>query len=82
MVICNLNFRNIHLITIFFIVLNQGGALYCNFAVLNLFHKYKYEVFPTGDDASFQIFPVEQGHWTSATSVWALLFGASIDIKI
>ena len=45
-----------------FVVLDQGGELYHNPKVLNLFRQYNYKVFPTGADASFQNGPVERGH--------------------
>ena len=64
-----------------FVVLDQGGELYRNPAILNLFRRYKYRVYPTGADASFQNGPVERAHRTVATSIRALLFGADLPIK-
>ena len=64
-----------------FVVLDQGGELYCNPEVLNLFQNYKHKVFPTGADSSFQNGPVERGHQTVATSFLALLFGSGLFIK-
>ena len=42
---------------------------------------YKYKVFPTGSDVSFQNGPVEHGHQTVATSVCALLFGSGLSVN-
>jgi hypothetical protein len=66
-----------------FVVLDQGGELYRNPAILNLFqkYKYKYNMYPTGADASFQNGPVERAHRTIATSIRALLFGSDLPIK-
>ena len=64
-----------------FVVLDQGGELYINPAIINLFRKYKYEGFPTGADSSIQNGPVKRAHCTIATSTKALLFGARLDVK-
>ena len=45
-----------------FVVLDQGGELYRNLDVINLFRKFKYQVFPTGADSSNQNGPVERAH--------------------
>ena len=45
-----------------FVVLDQWGELYCNPDVLNLFQRYKYKLFCTGANASFQNGPVERGY--------------------
>jgi len=64
-----------------FVVMDQGGEMYRNPAILNLFQRYKYQVFPTGADASFQNGQVKRSHRTVATSVRALLFGAGLPVK-
>ena len=64
-----------------FVVLDQGGKLYCSPKVCNLFHKYDYDISCTGVDTSFQNGAVERAHRTVATSVCALLFGAGLPVK-
>ena len=64
-----------------FVLLDQGGGLYCNPEVLNLFQRYKYKVFLNGADESVQNGPVERGHQTVATSIHALLFGSGLSVK-
>ena len=64
-----------------FVVLDQGGELFCLPKVCNLFRKYDYDVRCTGADASFQNGVVERAHRTVATSVCALLFGAGLPVK-
>ena len=64
-----------------FVVLDQDGELYRNPAVVNLFCKYNYEVFPNGDDSSFQNGPVERARCTIMANTKSLLFGSSLDIK-
>ena len=64
-----------------FVVLDQGRQLYRNPTVVNLFCKYKYEVFHTGADFSFQNGHVERAHCTIATSTKALFFGAALLVK-
>ena len=64
-----------------FVFLDQGGELYINPAVVKLFCKYKYVIFPTGAGSSFQNGPVERAHCTIVTSTKALLFVAALGIK-
>ena len=52
-----------------FVVLDQGGELYGNPEILNLFCKYKYQIFPTGSDLSCSNGAVERAHRTITTSV-------------
>ena len=52
-----------------FVVLDQGGELYGNPEILNLFCKYKYQIFPTGSDLSCSNGAVERAHRTIETSV-------------
>lgn len=46
------------------VVLDQGGEVYNNPAIKNLFHKYGYEFLPTSLDACCQNEPVERAHCT------------------
>ena len=59
-------------------MLDQGGKLYCNPEIQNLFRKFGYEVRCTGADASNQNEPVECAHRTVSNSVWALLFRSGL----
>ena len=61
-----------------FVMLDQGGELYCNLEIHNLFRKFGYEVQCTGADASNQNGPVECAHRTISNSIWALLFGSEL----
>ena len=65
-----------------FVVLDQGGELYHNAEVFNLFCQYKYKVFPTGANASYQNDPVTFVYYTIATSICALLFGDGLSVKL
>ena len=64
-----------------FVVLDQGGELYGNPKVRNLFRRYKYRIYPTGSDSSFSNGAVERAHRTVAQCVRALLFGANQHLK-
>ena len=64
-----------------YVYLDQGGELFNNPDVRNLFATYKYEILPTGTDASHQNGPVERAHRTLANSMRALLTGANLPIK-
>lgn len=57
------------------------GELYCNLKVLNLFYRYKYRVFPTRADASYQNVPVECAHQTVTATIPDLLSGAGLHVK-
>ena len=63
------------------VVLDQGRELYINPVVVNIFQKYKYEVFPTGSDSSFQNGPVERAHFTIFMYTKDLYFGVALDVK-
>ena len=54
-----------------FVVLDQGGKLFQDPKVHNLFRKYDYDVRCTGANASFQNGAIKRAHCTAATSVWA-----------
>jgi len=61
--------------------MDQGGELYNNPEVRNLFTRFGYAIGPTGADASNQNAPVERGHLVVANAVRALLLGANLPIK-
>ena len=62
--------------------MNQGGELYHNPAIKNLFKKFGYEIYPTSPDVSYQNGPVERAHHTISQGIKALLFGADLDVKL
>ena len=64
-----------------YVMLDQGGELYGNPKVWQLFSKYGYSIQPTGADSSHQNGPVERNHCTMANHVRCLLNGANLDIK-
>lgn len=64
-----------------YVHLDQGGELYANPQVRELFTEFGYSIFPTGADASHQNGPVERGHLTVANAVRSLLTGANLDIR-
>jgi hypothetical protein len=63
------------------VVTDQGGELYNNPLVHNVFKKYNYTIYPTGDDNSSQNGPVERSHRTVFQGVKAILIGAGLHIK-
>jgi hypothetical protein len=63
------------------VVMDQGGELYNNPLVCNIFKKYKYTIYPTGADNSSQNGPVKRSHRTISQGVKAILVGAGLDIK-
>jgi hypothetical protein len=63
------------------VVMDQGGELYNNPLVRNVFKKHKYTIYPTGADNSSQNGPVERSHCTVSQGVKAILIGAGLDIK-
>ena len=63
------------------VVMDQGGELYNNAEVVNLFKFYTYKIYPTGADASHQNGPVEQGHQSVLTFIKSLLIGAGLKTK-
>ena len=65
-----------------YIYLDQGGELYKNPKVCELFEEYGYkDIQPTGADASNQNGPVERGHLTVANSILAMLTGSNLGVK-
>ena len=64
-----------------YVCMDQGGELYNNPKVRNLFKSYDYEIRPTGADASNQNGPVERGHMVVANAVRAMLLGAGLDVS-
>ena len=64
-----------------YVFMDQGGELYSNPDIVNVFQKHRYEVHPTGTDSSHQNGPVESAHQVIGDHICALLIGASLDIK-
>ena len=62
-------------------MLDQGGELFGNPKVHNLFNRFGYTVLCTGGYASWQNGPVERAHRMVADAIKALLLGSSLDIK-
>ena len=62
------------------VVLEQGGELYRNPDVQNLFKQYQYEIFPTGADSSSQNGPIECAHYTVYNGIKSCLIGAGLPI--
>ena len=63
------------------VYMDEGGELFNNSEIRNLFTKSGYRVYPTGADASNQNGPVEPGHCSIANTIQALLTGSGIDTK-
>jgi hypothetical protein len=63
-----------------YVHLDQGGELYANPKVRDLFTEFGYALCPTGADSSHQNGPVERGHLTVANAIRALLTGANLDV--
>ena len=64
-----------------YVHVDQGGELFQNPDIVNLFQSFGYELFPTGADASHQNAQVERAHRTLSNSMRALLSGANLDVK-
>ena len=64
-----------------YVVLDQGGELYNNPEVRDLFGEFDYEIRPTGADSSNQNGPVERAHLTVANGVRTMLTGADLDVQ-
>ena len=64
-----------------YVYLDQGGELWANPDVKNVFANWHYEILPTGTDSSHQNGPVERAHRSVGDHVRALLEGAALDIK-
>lgn len=64
-----------------YVVLDQGGELYANPIVRELFEEFGYEIRPTGADSSNENGPVERAHLTMANGIRAMLTGANLDVR-
>ena len=64
-----------------YVSMDQGGELYSNPNILNIFTNHHYEVHPTETNSSHQNGPVEQAHRVISDHVPALLISASLNIK-
>ena len=63
------------------VFIDQGGELYYNHDILNLFTNHHYQVHPTGTNSSHQNRPVKRSRRLIGEHVCALLIGANLDIK-
>ena len=63
------------------VVMDNGGKLYSNPKIWNLFATFGYEIYPTSPDSSNQNGPVERAHCTVSQGIKALLFGAGLNVK-
>ena len=61
--------------------MDNGGKLYSNLKIQNLFFTFGYEIYPTSPDSSNQNGPVEWAYQTVSQGIKALLFGAGLDVK-
>ena len=64
-----------------YVFMDQGGELYANPDIFNVFTNHHYEVYPTGTGFSHQNGPVKCAHRVIGDHVCALLIGANLDIK-
>ena len=64
-----------------YVCIDQGGELYGNPDIFNVFTNHHYEIHPTETDSSHQIGPVERAHRVIGDHVCALLVGAILDTK-
>ena len=64
-----------------YIFVDQGGELYANPDILNVFINHHYEMHPTGTNSSHQNEPVKHAHQVIGNHVCALFIGANLDIK-
>ena len=64
-----------------YVHMDQGGELYNNPAVQNIFIFKGYAIRSTGPEASFQNGPVKRAHRTLSNSIRALLTGANLPVK-
>ena len=64
-----------------YVFMDQGGELYGNPDILNVFTNHHYQIHPTGTDSSHQNGPVERAHCVISDHVFSLLIGANFDIK-
>ena len=63
------------------VVMDNGGELYSNPKIQNLFSTFGYEIYSTSLDSSNQNGPVERAHCTVFQGIKALSFGAGLDVK-
>ena len=61
--------------------MDQGGELYANPDIINVFTNHCYEVHPTGTNSSHHNGPVKRAHCVIDDHVRALLIGANLGIK-
>ena len=61
--------------------MDNGGKLFSNPKIWNLFSRFGYEIYPTSPDSSNQNGPIERAHHTVSQGIKALLFGAGLDVK-
>ena len=64
-----------------YVFIDQGGELYSNPDIVNVFTNHQYEVHPTQTDSSHQNGRVKRAHQIIGDHVRALLIGANLDIK-
>lgn len=64
-----------------YIFMDQGGELFHNPDVIQLFEHFEYTIRPTGADASNQNGPVERAHQHIGNSIRAMLIGAGLPLK-
>ena len=64
-----------------YVYMDQGGELFNNPEIKNLFTKSGDRIHPTGADTSNQNGPVERAHRSIADTIRALLTGSGIDTK-
>ena len=63
------------------VIMDNGGELYSNPKIWNLFSSFGYEIYTTSPDSSNQNGPVEWAHHTVSQGIKASLFGAGLDVK-
>ena len=61
--------------------MDQGGELYNNPAIKNLFQKYSYEILLTSPNASYQNRPIERTHQIISQGIKNLLISAGLYVK-
>ena len=63
------------------VVMDNGGKLFSNPKIQNLFSRFGYEIYPTSPDSSNQNGPIEYTRRTVSQGIKALLFGACLAVK-
>ena len=61
--------------------MDNGGKLFKNPRLVDLFEHYGFAAYPSGFDASYQNGPCERAHLTVANGVCTLLDGASLSTR-